>query len=145
MRNACCEWRNTPMNYPFYFHLLPLKTSLPFFQYSVHNLGSIGLQLECSNKEKKKKKKHNSSKLLPKCQQVQWGQAICFDREEKLRQFQSEAGRVAATGLKKQAAGKISSLLWRDSANEAIAREREKDFLQSIESSWMFSSMNNIG
>lgn len=54
---------------------------------------------------------------------------MCFDRGGKLRKFQSEAGRCAAPELKKQAAGKISSLWWRDSANEAISREREKYLL----------------
>lgn len=52
-----------------------------------------------------------------------------LNREGKLRQFQNEAGIGALTGLKKQAAGKLSSLPQRDSGNEAISREREKDFL----------------
>lgn len=33
-----------------------------------------------------------------------------LNREGKLKQFQNEAGIGAATGLKKQAAGKLSSL-----------------------------------
>lgn len=52
-----------------------------------------------------------------------------LNREGKLKQFQNETGIGAATGLKKQAAEKLSSFPQRHSANEAESREREKDFL----------------